>query len=725
MPASALRAALTRWAGAVLLILVLTALSAAGLFLANDATVGRARLGAYYPILLSLAAGLALILAGVIVAQLLRLLRALRARQPGARLSGRLFALFVALSLPPALLVFAFGLNFLFGAVDSRFSAPVGAALDDALEVGQLYLEERRDEAERAAMGLAAELALEPRSAWPDVIDEAIDRLGALQLSVFAVGGGALASSSADPDWLQPETPPEHLRLRLSAQPSFAVVESHRDFVVLRALARIDEGLRAGGGAIVQAVLPLPLRYTPLARRIEAAVAEYRRLDFLRESLKLSMALILGLILLLVLLAALLLALRASRRLVTPIAQLAHATTAIGRGEFRHQLPRPERDDELGDLSLAFNRMSAALDQAQDRVRAQQTLVESQRAYLDTVLARISSAVIGFDTDGRIRLLNPAGEQLLSVSAATVLGLDLEALASTEPALNTFALRIGEHLRSRGDAWHEEVRIERESGVQILLLRGSPLREPDGGHGHLVVFDDATALNRAQRDAAWTEVARRLAHEIRNPLTPIQLAAERLRRRYLGRLPPDDAEVLERATGTIVTQVESLKSLVNAFADYAKPMPVRRLRIGLNALVADVLELYAQDPRLQIQRQLADDEVLVRADPDRLRQVLHNLIKNAIEAMPEDGPLRLHAGTGRSPAGDDGGAMAWIEIRDHGPGLPAGFDLAAIEPYRSSKPRGSGLGLVIVQRIVAEHGGRLDAGNADDGGARFRIWLPE
>lgn len=462
----------------------------------------------------------------------------------------------------------------------------------------------------------------------------------------------------------------------------------------------------------------LPARYTPLAQRIESAVAEYRRLDFLRESLKLSMALILGLVLLLVLLAALLLALRAARRLVTPVAQLAQATAAIGRGEFGHQLPRPERDDELGDLNLAFNRMSAELDQVQERVRAQQQVVESQRAYLDTVLARISSAVIGFDEEGRIRLLNPAGEHLLAVAADQVLGMDLDALTSVRAELAAFAQRIGEHLRSRGEPWHEEVRLERDGSMQVLLLRGSPLREPEGGYGHLVVFDDATALSRAQRDAAWTEVARRLAHEIRNPLTPIQLAAERLRRRYLGRLPPDDADVLERATGTIVTQVESLKSLVNAFADYARPVPVRQLRIGLNALVADVLELYAQDSRLHLQREFVSGELLVRADPDRLRQVLHNLIKNAIEAVAEAGTPRLTASTGAD------GDMAWIEIRDHGPGLPDGFDLTAVEPYRSSKPRGSGLGLVIVQRIIAEHGGRLEAGNAADGGARFRIWLP-
>jgi PAS domain S-box-containing protein len=720
----AARATVIRWAAGVLVALTVLALAVAGLYLASDATVGRARLGPYYPALLTLAGVLAAGLGLVIVLQLLRLWRALRARAPGARLNGRLFVLFAALSLPPALLVFGFALNFLFGAVDSRFAAPVAAALDDALEVGRLYLEERRDGAERAVGELAATLARTDRSIWLYEMDQAIEVLGALQLTAFAADGAVLASSSADPDWLRPETPPESLRLRLATRDVVGAVEQAGDQLVLRALARID-GLSlsiTGGADLLQAVFPVPARYAPLAGRIEAAAAEHQQLEFLRDALKLSMAIILGLVLLLVALASLLLALRASRRLVMPVARLADATAAVARGEFGRSLPPPDGDDELGDLILAFNDMTGQLAAAQASVRDNQALIEAQRAYLDAVLARISSAVIGLDRDGLVRLVNPAAERLLALSAATAVGRDLDALVQERPDLAPFAQRVGERVRAGAGAWSEEVRLDSGDGAQALLLRGSPLLEPDGGRGHLVVFDDATVLNRAQREAAWAEVARRLAHEIKNPLTPIQLAAERLRRRYLGRLPPDDADVLERATGTIVTQVESLKSLVNAFADYARPAPVRRVRIGLNALVADVLELYAQDPRLHLERRLAEAEVLVRADPDRLRQVLHNLIKNAIEAMASAGGMRLMVATAQLQR--DGATMAVIEVRDHGPGLPAGFDLAAVEPYRSDKPRGSGLGLVIVQRIVEEHGGRLEAENAPGGGARFRIWLP-
>ncbi|MFB9067313.1 sensor histidine kinase [Pseudofulvimonas gallinarii] len=714
------RATLSRWGAGLLVAATIIALSVAGLFLANDATVGRARLGPYYPALLVLAAVLALALGTIIALQVLRLLRAVRARQPGARLNARLLWLLLAIGVLPSLILFVFALNFLFGTVDSRFAAPVTSALDDALEVGRLYLEERRADAEEATAGIARRLSRLPPADWQQELDNVIDEVAALQVGVLAADGSVRASASADPDWLRPETPPEQLRLRLSTDGHVAVVESRGDALVLRALARVDVGALLAVGDVVQAVFPVPPRYAPLAHRIDRAVAEYRQLDFLRGALKVSMAIILGLVLMLVLLAALLLALRGSRRLVTPVAHLAEATAAIGRGEYR-SLPTPSRDDELGDLVIAFNRMSGELDHARADILGKQALLEAQRAYLDAVLAHISSAVIGLDGSGRVRLLNAAAEQLLGVNGHDVIGAELAVLGGRYPALQPFTRRIGERRRDAGD-WHEEVRLDEAVPPRALLLRGRALVEPDGGRGQLVVFDDAGALGRGQREAAWAEVARRLAHEIKNPLTPIQLAAERLRRRYLGRLPPDDADVLERATGTIVSQVESLKTLVNAFSDYARPQPPRRVGIGLNALVGDVLALYGQDARLHVELALAPGEIMVEADPDRLRQVLHNLIKNAIEAMAELPAPRLSVGT--AVVAVDDGRQAMVEVRDHGPGLPADFDIAALEPYRSSKPRGSGLGLVIVQRIMAEHGGRLEAGNAEGGGAYLRLWLP-
>ena len=286
---------------------------------------------------------------------------------------------------------------------------------------------------------------------------------------------------------MRPEAPPERQRLRLQSGAgdpgALAVAEARDERLVLRALARIDSGLLPGTGQLLQAVYPVPDRYAPLAQRIETAVANYQQLEYLRDWLKLSMALILGLVLLLVLLAALLLALRASRRLVLPLVHLAAAAGEIGRGRYQPMPVLAAGDDELGDLVQAFNHMTRELRGAQASVRENQSMLEGQRAYLDAVLARISSAVIGFDRHGRVRLANPGSGTLLQVPAGELIGHDLDQLRSRQPELAPFLDRIQDHLRHAGPPWHEEVRLQQGDQLRMLLLRGSLLQEPEGGHG--------------------------------------------------------------------------------------------------------------------------------------------------------------------------------------------------------------------------------------------------
>ena len=267
--------------------------------------------------------------------------------------------------------------------------------------------------------------------------------------------------------------------------------------------------------------------------------------------------------------------------------------------------------------------------------------------------------------------------------------------------------------------WREEIVIESEEGRRVLMLRGAAL--PNDG-GFVAVFDDLTVLNSAQRDAAWGEVARRLAHEVKNPLTPIQLAAERLRRRFIGRLAADDSELLDRATHTIVSQVEALKTMVNAFGDYARPPQLNARPIALHALVAEVLDLYANDQRLALTRQFADGEPLVKVDPVRLRQALHNLLKNALEAIGESHNPQIQVTTEIERIND----AAWVElsVADNGPGLPDAFGDRWFEPYTTSKAKGTGLGLAVVKKIAEEHGGSVRAENRAGGGAVFRMRLP-
>ncbi|MHB8448734.1 MAG: sensor histidine kinase, partial [Rudaea sp.] len=279
---------------------------------------------------------------------------------------------------------------------------------------------------------------------------------------------------------------------------------------------------------------------------------------------------------------------------------------------------------------------------------------------------------------------------------------------------------ILQHARAGAREWREEVVLARGEERRLLLLRGAELGGEDVGI--VAVFDDLTQLDRAQRDAAWAEVARRLAHEVKNPLTPIQLAAERLRRRFIGRLPPDETELLDRATHTIVAQVEALKALVNAFGDYARPPQIEARALDLHALAGEVLDLYENDQRVQLTRRFDAREPILRADAGRLRQLLHNLIKNALEAIGDARKPHIDVATCDIVENE----RRWIElsVADNGPGLPEGFGERWFEPYTSSKQRGTGLGLAVAKKIAEEHGGGIRAENRNGGGAVFTLRLP-
>lgn len=422
--------------------------------------------------------------------------------------------------------------------------------------------------------------------------------------------------------------------------------------------------------------------------------------------------------LLLSVLVVVLAALGIARRVVAPIGRLAAATRAVGAGRFDTPLPVPS-DDELGFLVASFAQMTHELESTSASAQEGARENEQQRAWLEAVLERLSAGVLGFDRGGRLRVANRAAETILGVNLARHVGHDLDALGREHPELAPFIDPLARHLSENQREWREEVAIDLAPGGRTLMLRGTAL--PDQA-GFVAVFDDLTVLNRAQRDAAWGEVARRLAHEVKNPLTPIQLAAERLRRRFLGRLPPDEGELIERATHTIVTQVEALKTMVNAFGDYARPPQVTTRPIALHALIGEVLDLYENDQRLALTRQFVAGEPVVRGDAVRLRQALHNLIKNALEAIGDTRKPQIRVSTSIARA-DDGD---WIElcVADNGPGLPADFDERWFEPYASSKARGTGLGLAVVKKIAEEHGGRVRAENDAHGGAMLTLRLP-
>ena len=692
----------------------------AALLLADDAAGGSDRLSAWYPWVLT-ASVLALVALVVAIAQrLLRLRRELKSRVAGARLTRRVLVMLILLAMPPVLLVYGFALSFLDSTIDTWFNVRMESAMDDALEIGRVYLDERLKTAQDSCTALAADIAASPDDGLQSKLDAFIDSHGALQVTVFGANQSIAATTSSDPQLVTPVFPDSTALLHVQSSGRFAAAEPIGSRLVLHIVLPLS-GDAAGGQRLLQALYPVPSSIQPLTNGVEQASFDFQRLKYLRGSLKLTFTIVLTFVLLLSALFAVLAAFGTARRLTAPIARLAAATRAVGAGRYDTPLPI-RRDDELGFLLASFDQMQRELELASSRVRHSAEETENQRAYLKALLERLSAGVLGLDRSGVLRTANHAAETILDAPLSRYLGQHLSIVRQQYPLLAPLIDPILKHVREGVREWREEVVIERGERI-VLTLRGAELAQMPGSEsGVVVVIDDLTLLNRAQRDAAWAEVARRLAHEVKNPLTPIQLAAERLRRRFIGRLQPEETEVLDRATHTIISQVEALKAMVNSFGDYARPPQIDARPLSLHSLLGEVLDLYENDQRIQLTRRFVTADPVVRADAGRMRQLLHNLLKNSIEAIGDTRKPHIEVSTCDIVEN----AQKWIEltIADNGPGLPEGFDDRWYEPYTTSKAKGTGLGLAVAKKIAEEHGGSIRAENRSGGGAIFTLRLP-
>ena len=654
--------------------------------------------------------------------QIWRLIGQFRARVLGSRLTLRFVGTFAVLALIPLAVVYYFAVQFLSRGIDSWFDVQIEQALDDALLLGRSSLEsikldvvdQLRDDADKIQRA-------ESNFEVFQLLDELRQANDFEEMSLHSMSGEILASSSRDSISLIPDVPDERVIRQLRQGKVYSEIEPIAGGGLQLRVAIRMAGRQVGDiGRVLQVLDPLPLRYSRLAESVESASAEYEKLQYLRRPLTFSFVLTLSLVTLMTLLIALLIAIYLARRLVAPLRDLAEGTQAVAQGDYGKQLPVTS-GDELGVLVSSFNRMTQEISSAQTAVRNSQFEAEKQSAYLETVLAHLSSGVMSFDGDRQLRTHNAAAERILHTLLGTFVESSIaemiKALPAAEPLLNMIDQGISDDVSE----WQKEISINSPLGQQTLVCSGTKLSGAETESGCVVVFDDATALIKAQRDAAWGEVARRLAHEIKNPLTPIQLSAERIRRRYLDKVEKDDREILDRATRTIAQQVESMKSMVNAFSDYAQPVISRPKRLDINTLIRDITELHiAHLTRIRFLFDLADDLPLVMTDPAGIRQVLNNLIINASDALGDKGG-ELKLSTRIDPVKDN---LLVLELQDNGPGFPAELLDRIFEPYVTTKTSGSGLGLPISRRIIEENGGTMRATNLPKGGAVVIIQLP-
>lgn len=676
------------------------------LYLLSNASADTAASGEYYTLLVALNIALAVLLLVLIGYQLFSLYRNIRERVMGSRFTLRLLGSFALMAIIPGLIVYMVSVNFLTRSIESWFNVKVESALEGGLNLGQTALDIMLAEVKEKGEGMAASLAFQPANMHFTLLNDLREKSGIQDATLLTPQGRILSVSSSDSKSFLPELP-SVAQLRQARQRVYGSIEPIAGKgLFLRVLVPISVQDIAGETRILQLLQPVPKTLATTAEAVQDVYQDYQQLSYSRTALREVFALTLTLVMMLAMFSAVAIAFVLSRRLSAPLTVLTEGTRAIASGDYSIILPAHGKD-ELGVLVQSFNSMTQQLGDARKAADRNRTRVEAARGYLETILAHLSSGVLALNERGELRTFNEATVQILGVSLESYVGFTPDMIIAKQPHLVNFfqaiALKSQQESDQKGvqkEDTQTQIEIVTAQGKQIITLRGTRL--PDGGY--VAVFDDATAMVQAQRDAAWGEVARRLAHEIKNPLTPIQLSAERMAHKLHDKLGEEEAKILKRSTETIVNQVDALKKMVNEFSEYARSPTPQLEKLDLNRLIREVLSLYDL-PKIRVEQHLTTEACTIRGDSTMLRQVLHNLLQNAQDALTDQQKPVISVRT------ENANGMLVLSIQDNGGGFAAEMMPHIFEPYMTSKPHGTGLGLAIVKKIVEEHKGSIRVEN--------------
>jgi nitrogen fixation/metabolism regulation signal transduction histidine kinase len=697
------------------ILMTSAALGAFLLYLLSNASASTAASGEYYTLLVTLNIVLAVFLVVLIGVQLFGLYRKIRAHVMGSRFTLRLLTTFALMAIIPGFIVYLVSVNFLTRSIESWFNVKVEAALEGGLNLGRTALDIMLVDVKEKGESMATSLAFQPVSTHFSMLNDLREKSGVQDATLLTVQGRILAVSSSDSSSFLPELPSKS-QLRQARTHILGSIEPiGKKGLYLRVLAPVTVQDLAGETRILQLLQPVPKSLATTAEAVQDVYQDYQKLSYSRTSLREVFALTLTLVMMLAMLGAVAIAFVLSRRLSAPLTVLAEGTKAIASGDYSTMLPEHGKD-ELGVLVKSFNSMTRQLNDATKAADSSRARVEAARGYLETILAHLSSGVMALNSRGELRTFNEAAINILGVPLESYVGFTLDKIMAKQARLESFFQSITLHIQqddsekdSQKNTQKEEIQTQIElvtaQGKQILTVRGTRL--PDGGY--VAVFDDATNMVQAQRDAAWGEVARRLAHEIKNPLTPIQLSAERMAHKLLSKLDDADAEMLKRSTETIVNQVDAMKRMVNEFSDYARSPAPQLDRLDVNRLIREVASLYDlqgdKTPHIQIQLSLAKQACTIQGDGTMLRQVLHNLLQNSQDALATRTVPVISVQT--KVVND----LLILTVEDNGAGFPTEMLAQVFEPYMTTKPHGTGLGLAIVKKIIEEHKGSIKIEN--------------
>ena len=634
----------------------------------------------------------------------------------GAKLTLKLLLMFGVVALLPVLVVYGASVFFLNRSIETWFDVRVDNALASGVNLGQAALDDLLQDLDKKAQRIALSLSDQGAGSIITSLSTLREQSAVQELTLFDERGGVIAHVGGERATLLPMLPDRALLWQVRQQQPYSSIEEAGDRgLVMRVLVPVYTVSFSGETRVLQLVQPVPASLARDAQAVQEAYREYQQISLSRLGLKRIYGAALTLTLLLALLLTFVIAYLLSDRLGAPLRTLARGTRAVAKGDFS-QMPSVASRDELGVLIQSFNRMTRQLSEAREEVAQNHQETEQAKAFLERVLANLSSGVVVLDENQRIRTANSAAAQILGAAVGDLEGRLLIALGMTDSPLRSFGETVSKRFAEQPGEWSSQIDYTEHGDKQTLLLRGTHL--PAGvERGYVLVFDDMTKLIDAERNAAWSEVARRLAHEIKNPLTPIQLSAERIARKLGGRLEPTDAEFLDRATQTIVNQVAAMKSMVDAFAGYARMPRAKLAPLDLNALVREILTLY-DGKSLGLELQLDPALPPVVGDSTLLRQVIHNLLQNAQDALADHAAPRVEVSTSLSAD------AVCLAVNDNGGGFPEHLMARLFEPYATTKAKGTGLGLAVVKKIVEEHQGKIQIENLKTGGAAIRIALP-
>jgi two-component system, NtrC family, nitrogen regulation sensor histidine kinase NtrY len=648
----------------------------------------------------------------------------------GSRFKAKLVLTFLALSLVPGILIFLIASNFITTSIEGWFKPQVERPLDQAMEVAQTYYQSLESTALRHGRYMAKVverdglLAESKREALAGYLTEQQERLGVAAITIFNRDGQELVHVKNPVLAKVPtrSTNSENVKQALAGQEITTVHELDNGDMI-QAMVPMRDADQAVSGAMVVAI-HVPQRLEARLRNISQAFQEYKQLRLLKNPIKGIYILLFLLMTLIIVFSATWFGLYLARGITEPIQMLAEGTREVAAGNLNYKV-EVRADDEIGILVDSFNRMTGDLAASKSKLeetyrdlQAKHGEMEERRRYTETVLEAVATGVVSLDPDGRVTTINGAAERLLGLDAVTVQGHSATRVFRSPEYVEIDALiqRMG---RVREGMLDREVHLRRHGQAVALLASATALRGPDGGYvGMVLAFDDLTELLKAQRLAAWREVAQRIAHEIKNPLTPIQLSAERLRRRLASDRSPEEKRLLEEATGTIIQEVDGLRQLVDEFSRFARMPALTPKPTDLARLLEGVVVLYREShPSLAI-RSIFSDLPSIEVDPDQIKRAVLNLVDNAVEAVGGTGEVVVQ--TEWLPEAH----RARIVVADDGPGIAADDRDRLFVPYFSTKATGMGLGLPIVHQIVSDHGGTIRVEDNTPHGSRFVIELP-